>query len=121
MNRYVYRDRMLTVNELSEMSGVAAHTLRDRLRRGFTVEQAVRPIPVHDSIEHFCEASYYKDWIGMSINDLYEIYWKWCVSHQYQPTTKQGFSRQLKTIYPQLKTVPTAKGNGCKRIIRIQN
>lgn len=118
MNRYVYRGRMLTIHELSEMSGVQPHTLRDRLRRGFTIEQAVRATPIHDSIEHFNEASYWKDWIGMSINGLYEIYWKWCVSNQYTPLSKQGFSRQLKTIYPQLKTVPTAKGEKCERIIR---
>lgn len=118
MNRYIYREQMLTINELSEMSGIQPHTLRDRLRRGFTVEQAVRPIPVHESVEHFCEASYFKDWIGMSINDLYEIYWKWCIQHGYTATTKQGFSRQLSTICPQLKTVPTQKGDSCKRIIR---
>lgn len=120
MNRYVYRDKWLTIHELSEMSGIAPHTLRDRIRRGFSVEQAVRPTPVHDSVGQFCEASYWKDWIGMSINDLYEIYWKWSIQNGYHTTTKQGFSRQLATIYPQLKTVPTAKGDGCKRIIRLR-
>lgn len=118
MHRYTYRDQLLTIKELSEMSGVQAHTLRDRLRRGFTVEQAIRPSPIHDSVEQFCEASYWRDWIGMSINDLYEIYWRWCIQHGYTASTKQGFSRQLNTIYPQLKTVPTQKGDTCQRIIR---
>lgn len=120
MYRYHYRDQWLTINELSEMSGVAAHTLRDRLRRGFTIEQAIRPSPIHESIDHFCEASCFNDWIGMSINDLYEIYWKWSVSHGYTTASKQGFSRQLKTIYPQLKTVPTQRGDSCQRIIRLR-
>lgn len=120
MHRYAYRDQMLTIKELSEMSGIAPHTLRDRLRRGYTIEQAVRPNPIHESVEHFCEASYYKDWIGMSINGLYEIYWKWCIQHGYTATTKQGFSRQLSTIHPQLKTIPTAKSDGCHRIIRLR-
>lgn len=120
MNRYAYKNRMYTVKELSEMSGIDAHTLRDRLRRGFPIEQAIRLMPIHESVEHFCEASYYQDWIGMSINDLYEIYWKWCVSNEYQATTKQGFSRQIKTMYPQLKTIPTTNNGGSKRIIRLR-
>ena len=120
MNRYAYRNGMYTVKELSEMSGVERHTLRDRLRRGFTVEQAIRPTPVHESVEQFCEASYWKDWLGMAMGDLYEIYWKWCIQHGYSASTKQGFSRHLKTMYPQLKTVPTQKDNGCDRIIRLR-
>ena len=118
MNRYVYKDRMYTIKELSEMSGIEAHTLRDRIRRGFPIEQAIRPIPVHESVEYFCVASYYPDWLGMSISELYDIYWKWCMSNEYQPTTKQGFSRQIKTLYPQLKTIPTTNNSGSKRIIR---
>ena len=120
MNRYAYRDQMLTINELSEMSGVKPHTLRDRLRRGFTVEQAVRPVPVQESVEQFFDASYWQDWLGMSIDNLYQIYWKWCMAHNYKPSTKQGFSRQLCTICPYLKTVPTAKGDQCARIIRMR-
>ena len=121
MNRYAYRDRMLTVNELSELCGVQPHTLRDRIRRGYSIEQAIRPTPIHDSVEHFCEASYYKDWVGMSINDLYEIYWRWCNQNGYNAITKQGFSRQVRTMYPQLKTIPTGKGLTCKRIIRLRS
>ena len=120
MYRYPYRGQVMTIQELSDMSGVRPHTLRDRLRRGFTVEQAVRPVPVHESVEHFCEASYWKDWLGSSIDEVYGIYWKWCISNGYKATTKQGFGRQMKSIYPQLKTVPTAKGDGCKRIIRVR-
>lgn len=118
MKRYIYRNQMLTIKELAEKCGVRPHTLRDRLRRGYSIEQAVRPIPVHESVDEFCQASYHKDWIGMSINALYEIYWKWCVSQQYTPTSKQGFSRQISTIYPQLKTIPTKRGDNCERIIR---
>lgn len=118
MHRYTYRDQLLTIKELSEMSGVQAHTLRDRLRRGFTVEQAVKPLPIHESVEQFCEHSWYPDWIGTSIDSLYGIYWKWCSANGYTATSKQGFSRQINTIYPQLKTVPTANANGSQRIIR---
>ena len=112
---------MYTIKELSEMSGIACHTLRDRLRRGYTIEQAVKPSPIHDSIEEFSNASHWEDWLGMPINSLYEVYWKWCIAHEYQPIAKQGFSRQLFTLHPQLKTVPTSKGVQCNRIIRVKH
>ena len=120
MARYELKGKWYTPNELSELSGVAAHTIRDRLRRGFPVDEAIKPVPTQDSIREFSEASYYHDWIGMSINDLHTIYWKWCVSHGYTPLQKQGFSRQLLSMYPMLKTVPTKKGDRCFRVIRLR-
>lgn len=120
MNRYEYNGNFLTIAELSEISGIRCHTLRDRLRRGFTVEQAIRPVPMLDSVDKFCDHSWYRDWIGMSISDLYAIYWKWCIQNGYTATSKQGFSRQLKSRYPQLKTIPTQKGDTCERIIRLR-
>ena len=120
MNRYAYNGQMLTVNELAEMSGVRHHTLRDRLRRGYSVEQAIRPYPIADSVEQFCEASHWEDWVGMPINDLYEIYWRWCVSHELTPVAKQGFSRHLADKYPVLKTVPTKRGDKYYRVIRMR-
>lgn len=116
--RYEYKGSWYTPNELSNMSGIAAHTIRDRLRRGYTVEEAVKLSPVHECVKAFCDASWYEDWFGMSINDLYEIFWKWCISNGYEPIQKQGFSRQLFTIYPQLKTVPTKDGDKSLRVIR---
>ena len=118
--RYEYKGSWYTPNELSEMSGIAAHTIRDRLRRGFTVEEAVKIVATSDSVKEFGEASYYHDWIGMSISDLYEIYWRWCIQHGYTPLQKQGFSRQLMGMFPMLKTVPTKKGDQYYRIIRMR-
>lgn len=120
MARYELRGKWYTPNELSEISGIAAHTLRDRLRRGFSVEEAVKPVATLESVREFSEASYYQDWIGMAINDLHKIYWKWCIEHGYTPIQKQGFSRQLLSMYPMLKTVPTKKGGRCFRIIRLR-
>ena len=120
MNRYIYRDRVCTIKELSEMSGIAPHTLRDRLRRGYSVEQAVKLSPTNDSVEHFCEASYWKDWIGMSNNDLYTIYWRWCIQHGYTAIQKQGFTRHIMQVYPQLKVVPIRRGDKCYRMIRLR-
>ena len=118
--RYELKGSWYTPTELSDMSGIPPHTIRDRLRRGFSTEEAIKVIPTHDSVKEFCEASYYNDWIGMSINDLHEIYWKWSIQHGYSPIQKQGFSRQLFGIYPMLKTVPTKRGDKCFRIIRMR-
>lgn len=120
MRKLCYNGNWYTAKELAELSGLPPHTVRDRLRRGYSVEEAVRPIPTHDSVKEFADSSWYEDWIGMSTNDLHEIYWKWCVSHGYTAISKQGFSRQLFGMYPMLKTVPTKKGNKCFRIIRLK-
>lgn len=120
MTRYELNGHWYTPNELSEISGVAAHTIRDRLRRGYSVEEAIKIVATAESVKEFSNSSWWEDWLGLSINDLYEIYWKWCVSNQYTPLQKQGFSRQLFGMYPMLKTVPTKRGNGCYRIIRMR-
>lgn len=120
MSKHEYRGKFYTIKELSELSGISPATLRDRLRRGYSVEQSVKPVVVNDSVEQFSEASWWEDWIGMPINDLHKIYWKWCVSHEYTPLSKQGFSRQLLSMYPMLKTVPTKKENGYYRIVRLK-
>lgn len=120
MKRYELKGQWYTIKELSDISGLLAHTIRDRLRRGYPVEEAIKIAATKDSVKEFGRASYYLDWIGMSISDLYEIYWKWSVSYGYTPLSKQGFSRHLIQMYPILKTVPTRKGDTYQRIIRMR-
>lgn len=120
MARHEFNGSWYTPNELSEMSGIPAHTIRDRLRRGYTVEEAIKTVATTVSVKEFCDASHWEDWLGMSINDLYEIFWKWCVSHGYTPLSKQGFSRQLMLKHPMLKTVPTKMDSGYARVIRLR-
>ena len=120
MMRYEFRGKLHTIKELSELSGIAPATLRDRIRRGYSVEQAVRPAIVNESVEHFCEASWWEDWIGMPISDLHTIYWKWCIKNGYPPISKQGFSRQILSMYPMFKVVPTKRGEQSFRIIRLR-
>ena len=74
----------------------------------------------HESIKEFCGASYYHDWLGMSISGLHEIYWKWCIQNGYTALQKQGFSRQLMGMYPMLKIVPTKRGDKYERVIRVR-
>lgn len=118
--RYELNGAWYTPNELSEMSGVKPHTIRDRLRRGYTVEEAIKVVATQDSVRAFCEASLWEDWVGMSINDLFEIYWRWCIQNGYTALQKQGFSRQVMSMHPMLKTVPTKRGDRCMRIIRLR-
>lgn len=120
MKVYEYENKLYTIKELSEISGIQRATLRDRLRRGYSVEQAVKAAPTHDSVQAFCDASWWEDWVGMSISYLHEIYWKWCIEQGYTPLQIQGFSRQMFSIYPHLKTVPTKKKDKCLRIIRLK-
>ena len=82
------------------------------------MEQTVRPIATNDSVEAFCEASHWEDWIGMSINELHTIYYKWCVSHGYTPISKQGFSRHMLSLNPWLKVIPIKRGGKSYRMIR---
>lgn len=117
--KYEYNGKLVSIKELSDRSGVKQHTIRDRLRRGFTIDEAVKVQPVQDSVKDFIDASYWQDWIGLSISALYEIYWEWCTKHGYTTILqKQGFSRQLMNYFPMLKIVPTRKGDKCYRIIR---
>lgn len=118
--KHEFRGKYYTVNELSELSGIQSATLRDRLRRGYSVEQAVKPVATNESVEQFVEASYYLDWIGMPINDLHKIYWRWSIEHGYSPLQKQGFSRHLLKLCPQIKTVPNRINDKCKRVIRLR-
>lgn len=118
--RIEFRGKLCTVAELSELSGIEHATLRDRLRRGYSVEQAVRPVLIDLSVELFSEASWYEDWIGMPINDLHKIYWKWCISNGYTPLPKQPFSRHLQQLYPQLKTVPIYQQGKYQRVVRLK-
>lgn len=118
--RYEYKGSWYTPNQLSEMSGIPAHTIRDRLRRGYSIEEAIKVVATQDSVKDFCAASLWEDWVGMPMNDLYKIYWRWSISQGYSPLQIQGFSRQLMGMYPMLKTVPTKRGDKCVRIIRLR-
>ena len=118
MVRYVLDGKWYTVTELAEMSGIKPHTIRDRLRRGYSTTEAVKIVSTYDDVKAFNEASCWEDWIGMSINDLHEIYWRWCIQHGYSPLQKQGFSRQIMSMYPNLKIVPTKRGDKYFRVIR---
>ena len=118
--RHLLNGNLYTIKELAGISGIKEATIRDRLRRGYPIEQAIKITATNESVEQFCEASWWEDWIGMPITYLYEIYWKWCIENRYTALQKQGFSRQIMSVYPMLKTVPTKRGDKCHRVIRLR-
>lgn len=120
MQKYEYKGVLYTINELSEMSGISPPAIRWRLRDGYSLEEALQIKATKDSVQGFIESSWWEDWIGMSTNDLHQIYWEWCTSNGYIPLQKNTFSRQLFQLYPNLKTVPTRTKNGAARIIRLR-
>ena len=118
MNYYNYKGEPHTAKQLSELSGIPAATIRDRIRRGFSVEQAMTMCPSNDGVQEFCEASLWEDWLNHSISDVHSIYYRWCLSNGYTPLGIQGFSRHLMSINPWLKTTPVKRGNKSCRVIR---
>jgi len=120
MKWYSYNGKMMDINQLSELSGIAPHTIRDRLRRGYSIEEAVKQQPLLESVKEYCNSSWYEDWIGKSISEVYQDYWRWCDTNGFEPTNKQHFSRQIATIYPMLYTVANLRGNTYNRYIRLR-
>lgn len=58
------------------------------------------------SVDMFMEASHWEDWINRYTEDVYEIYWNWCIRTEVIPLSKIIFMRQVLAAHPQLKSVP---------------
>lgn len=114
-----YKGNTMTVNELSEISGIKPATIRSRLRKGYSVEQAVQISPIHDSVIHFCEVSWYQDWIDTPMCELYQLYYEYCINYDYEPLYIQNFSMQVMKMYPQLRVVSKRldRDGKCMRVI----
>ena len=114
-----YHGKHYTVEELSELSGIKPATIRDRLRRGYSVEESMQDIPTDDSIKAFTHASWWEDWLNMPISYLHKIYSDWCIENEYTPVNKQRFSMQLMRMYPNLKVTSKRVGRQykCQRVI----
>lgn len=108
MRFYEYRGQMYNARELSDLCGVNYKTLVDRLRRGYSVEEAVADQPrVPDSVIEFELASHPPDWDGMVNEELYRIYHEWCVNNDYVPENSIHFTRSIKRLLPNIRIVPT--------------
>ena len=63
-------------------------------------------VPTVTSVDSFIEASDCTDWIGKPTQEIYEIYWRWCIKEELPPESKVVFMRKVLTEYPELKSVP---------------
>lgn len=108
MKYYEYGDGMTTIQELSNKYGIKYTTLVERLKRGYTVEEAIAGERMPESVKQFVDNSYPPDWNGLLNEDLYKRYVEWCDKHDFERESQVHFSRCLKKLVP-MKSV-------CKRI-----
>lgn len=124
MRNYVYKGKYYNVRELSELSGVKYSTLCERLKNGYSVEEAIAlDTRIPDSILEFDSASDYKDWDGMINEELYGDYRQWCSNNDFFPESHIHFTKCIKRIHPNIRVVPSRlkKYDGVvyKRVIRV--
>ena len=119
MNKYEYKGVEYTINELSELSGIKPATIRHRLRSGYDLTNALKEKPIHTSVELFSEASWWMDWEGKTIEELYRIYCKWCDKHCYRTVQKQTSGKELQMLFP-IYTVPGFYKGIYTRVIRFK-
>lgn len=126
MKYYEYRNQLLTMRELADLTGVNYTTLVERLKRGYTVEEAVADEQrVPESVHEFVDASYPPDWDGLVNEELYKTYTQWCDRNDYEAESNVHFTRCIKRLIPTLRVVPTRlKRYGevnYKRVVRVDN
>lgn len=126
MRHFLYNDQVFTGKQLAEFTGVSYTTLMERIKRGYTVEEAVESAQkIPESIQAFTEASDYHDWAGLVNSELYKIYRDWCARNDQEPESSVHFTRCIKRIYPNIRIVPTRLNRygeiSYKRVIRVDS
>lgn len=125
MKQYLYNGQLYSGKELAELSGVKYTTLMERIKRGYSVEEAIADgTRVPESILVFCDEYDPADWNGLENGQLYMTYRAWCIENNYIPETQVHFSRSLKRqLGERYHIVPTrVTTDGVikyKRLIRI--
>lgn len=124
MKYYQYKGETYNIRELSDLSGVNYTTICERLKRGYTVEEALSDgYKIPESVEEFFHASHPPDWDRMTTDHLFDIYATWCRRHDYEVESKVHFVRSIKRCVPLLKVIPsrvrTSDGVKYCRIIRV--
>lgn len=107
MKTLLYKDQIYNARELADLTGVKYTTLIERLKRGYTVEEAVEyNARIPESIMEFDAASDLQDWDGITTDDLYSIYWKWCNNNHLPKESKVHFVRSIKKLHPEIRVAP---------------
>ena len=63
-------------------------------------------VPTVTNVDDFIEASDWTDWIDKPTQEIYEIYWRWCVKDELPPVDKISFMKQVLAEFPDLKSSP---------------
>ena len=63
-------------------------------------------IPTITTVDDFIEASDWEDWIDKPTQEVYEIYWRWCIKEETTPVDKITFMKQILSECPDLKSSP---------------
>lgn len=124
MKTILYKGQTYSVKELADLSGIKYTTLCERLKRGYTVDEAVSDnTRIPESVREFVDHSDEHDWDGLTNEKLHAIYWKWCKNNEYTPESIVHFIRCVRQLIPNMRVVTSrVKENGTvnyKRLVRI--
>lgn len=62
--------------------------------------------PLQTNVDDFIEASDPTDWIGKPTQDIYSIYWNWCLKQNIKPVDKIIFMRTVLSTITWLASRP---------------
>ena len=107
MKRYYYQGEMRTVKEIATIARMDYRLLINRLYMGYPVEEAVTDNPLRESVKGFFDASMWEDWVDKSTDEVYTVYWRWCIKESFDPESKLAFVKSMKNVYPWLTVKPS--------------
>lgn len=108
MKKLLYKGNLYTGKELADFTGVKYTTLMERLRRGYTVEEAVADesrIPA--SVQAFVDEYDVMSLNGQTCKEVFNTYRCFCVIHHLIPETQVHFGKSIKRLLPNFRMVPT--------------
>lgn len=62
--------------------------------------------PTFTSVDDFVDASDWRDWIDHPTQEIYDIYWNWCIKEELPIENKINFMKQVLNMIPDLKSSP---------------
>ena len=99
MSRLInFNGHAYNVRQLADQAGLPYNTIWNRLKNGYTPEEAMRQPLIANSVLEFIEADDPSSWDGETTFDVWERYERWCYKEDvgYLPLTFQTFVRQIR-------------------------
>lgn len=102
---FEYNGQARTAKGLCDEFGVPYQTFKTRIKKGYTVEQALGlKSRVDDSMISFVSDSDVKSWDGLTMMQLFDKYSKWCIKKGYTAVSKSKFTHNIRSLVPTLET-----------------